>query len=454
MYRTFKILSIVCLLLALFTSNSSPPAGAQTAPPLSGNFRVTLTGFRVNHQTVDDALERDGVGDEVTLIHQVAVIDNLGGFRQLIAPGSFTTPLGQSPPNPARAGGGSPRGGLMTGNGHPTTTPWVVSTPIISGNPPNILFEGSLTQRTNAVLIVPTIWEWDGDRQLQDDYAGKMSGARAAVTGAVRAMINGIRPLTPGSVVMKGSELGVGVTATLGRGFLGLGEPKNRPIGMTELGGGFGFTPQAMVLTFDVAREVARRDAGRGRGVIEVRYIEGDGLLQGDYSLFLKVEDLTYPNPRCEPVTASFRGTAQLTTSHPDKRLRGPFPADMLFNVQFSDCRSVVGIPQFPQITTKPFEVSPGITNVTTVARADNSAGSFNPATGRMTLPITLLMRHSQKLAGESTISLTLSTDGGAPLDNGGNITLVGGGRFRGGILGEQDGRIVVSGRLSPNPRP
>jgi hypothetical protein len=207
----------------------------------------------------------------------------------------------------------------MTGNGHPTTTPWVVSTPIISGNPPNILFEGSLTQRTNAVLIVPTIWEWDGNRQLQDDYAGKMSGARAAVAGAVRAMINGTRPLPPGSVVMKGSELGVGVTATLGRGFLGLGEPKNRPIGMTELGGGFGFTPQAMVLTFDVAREVARRDAGRGRGVVEVRYIEGDGLLQGDYSLFLKVEDLTYPNPRCEPVTASFRGTAQLTTSHPDK---------------------------------------------------------------------------------------------------------------------------------------
>ena len=75
MYRTFKTSVIAFLLIALFTSNSSSPAGAQTAPPLIGNFRVTLTGFRVNHQTVDDALERDGVGDEVTLIHQVAVID-------------------------------------------------------------------------------------------------------------------------------------------------------------------------------------------------------------------------------------------------------------------------------------------------------------------------------------------------------------------------------------------
>jgi hypothetical protein len=454
MYRTFKTAVIGFLLIALSTSNSSSPAGAQTAPPLVGNFRVTLTGFRVNHQTVDDALERDGVGDEVTLIHQVAVIDNAGGFRQLIAPGTFTTPLGQSPPNPARAGGGSPRGGLVTGNGHPTSTPWVVSTPIISGNPPNILFEGSLTQRTNAVFIAPTIWEWDGNRQLQDDYAGKMSGARAAVTSAVRAMINGTRPLTTGSVVMKGSELGIGGTVVLGRGFLGLGEPKNRPIGMTELGDGFGFTPQAMVLTYDVAREVARRDVGRGRGVVEVRYKEGDGLLQGDYSLFLKVEDLTYANPRCEPITASFQGTAQLTTSHPDKRLRGPFPADMHFNVQFSECRSVVGIPQFPAIMTQPFEVTPGVKNVTTVTRTDNSAGSFNPATGRLTVPIALLMHHSYKLAGESTLSLTLSTDGGAPLDNGGNITLTGSGRFRGGILGENDGHIVVSGRLSPNPRP
>jgi hypothetical protein len=329
-----------------------------------------------------------------------------------------------------------------------------LSTPIISGNPPNILFEGSLTQRTNAVLIVPAIFEWDGDRQLQDDYAGKMSAARPAVTSAVRAMINGMRPLTPGSAVMPGAAIGIGTTATLGRGFLGLGEPKNRPIGMTESGDGFGFTPQAMVLTFDVAREVARRDAGRGRGVVEVRYKEGDGLLQGDYSLFLKVEDLTYANPRCEPVTASFRGSAQLTTSHPDKRLRGPFPAEMLFNVQFSECRSVVGIPQFPEIMTKPVEISPQVYNVTNVTRTDNSAGSFNPATGRLTMPMTLQLHNSYKLAGDSTLSLTLSTDGGASLDNGANLTLAGGGRFRGGILDRSEGHIVVSGSLSPNPRP
>jgi hypothetical protein len=454
MYRIFKTLSIACLLIALFTSSSLPPAGAQTPPPLSGLFRVTFTGFKVNHQTYDDVLERDGVGDEVTLIHQVAVIDNAGGFNQLIAPGTFTAPLGQAPPNPARAGSGSPSGGLVTGDGHPTSTPWVVSTPIISGNPPNILFEGMLTQRTNAVVIAPSIWEWDGDKQLQDEYASKMSSARGRITSAVRAMIDGTRPLTPDSALMTGDVVGIGTTVTLGRGPLGLGEPKNRPIGMKVFGDRFGFTPQVMALTYDVAREVARRDVGFGRGVVLVNYSESDGLLQGDYSLFLKVEDMTHPSPACEPITSNFTGIARMTTSYPDMRLSGPFVAGMNFDAQFTECRTVVGIPQFPEIVTQPVPVSPGVDNVTTVRRLDSSAGSFNPATGRLSLPITLLLHNSYTLIGDSTISMTLSTDDGLPVDNSGNITLAGVGVFRGGILDGKEGRIVVIGSFSPNPRP
>jgi hypothetical protein len=37
---------------------------------------------------------------------------------------------------------------------------------------------------------------------------------------------------------------------------------------------------------------------------------------------------------------------------------------------------------------------------------------------------------------------------------DGGNITLAGSRRFRGGVLDGTEGHIVVSGRLSPNPRP
>jgi hypothetical protein len=452
MNRRFRALSIACLLIASLASKSSPTAGAQAPPPLSGLFRVTFTGFKINHQTYDDIFEGDGVGDEVTLIHQVAVIDNTGGFTQLVSPASFTSPLGQKPPNPERAGSGSPTGGLVTGDGHPTSTPWVVTTPIISGNPPNILFEGSITQRTNAVIIAPAIWEWDGDQRLQSDYASKMSDARVSVTSAVRAMIDGTRPLTPDSAMMPGAAVGIGNTVTLGRGFLGLGDPKNRPIGMTALGDNFGFTPKVIALTYDVARELARRDIGFGRGVLLVPYPESDGLLQGDYSLFLKIEDLTSPSATCEPIRSSFSGMAQLTTSHPDKRLAGPFVAGVNFDAQFTECRSVVGIAQFPEIVTQPVDIF-GVSNVTTVRRLDSSAGSFDRMTGRLTMPITLLMHHSYTLIGDSTISLTLSTDEGAPLDNSGNITLAGVGVFRGGILDGIEGRIVVSGRFSPNPR-
>ena len=88
MYRTFKTLFTAFLLAALLTPNLPLPVRAQ-APPLRGNFRVVLTGFRVNHQTADDILERDGAGDEVTFIHKVVMVDNAGGLRQIIGAGSF-----------------------------------------------------------------------------------------------------------------------------------------------------------------------------------------------------------------------------------------------------------------------------------------------------------------------------------------------------------------------------
>jgi hypothetical protein len=94
------------------------------------------------------------------------------------------------------------------------------------------------------------------------------------------------------------------------------------------------------------------------------------------------------------------------------------------------------------------------MTNTTTVTRTDNNAGVFNPATGRLSIPMTLLMRHTHPLAGSSTINIALSTDSGIPHDADGNIVLVGSGHFRGGIFVGQEGRFVVRGALTPNPRP
>src|SRR2546430_14649920 len=59
----FKVLSLAmtCFLSLTFVMLYPATTGAQER----GRFRVTLTGFVVNHETFDDALQRDGTGDEV-----------------------------------------------------------------------------------------------------------------------------------------------------------------------------------------------------------------------------------------------------------------------------------------------------------------------------------------------------------------------------------------------------
>lgn len=51
---------------------------ANAPRPLASSFRVTLNGYRVDHQTRDDALERDGVGDVVSLVLDLATVDSSG----------------------------------------------------------------------------------------------------------------------------------------------------------------------------------------------------------------------------------------------------------------------------------------------------------------------------------------------------------------------------------------
>jgi hypothetical protein len=430
-------------------SDGNPRRSLGPAPvsSLSGNFRVTLTGFRVNHQTKDDRLERDGAGDEVTFIHSVGVVDRAGSFTQLIGTGSVTGTLGQTPPNGRLAGRATPTGGLRTDDTFPTSTPWVITTPVTTGNPPRLLFDGALTQGRDAAVIISSIWEVDGPSSLESGYSDAMARDRASLARIVSRLI----AVPPTSALLPGRALGISNTVTLGRGPLGLGQVDDRPIGMQAIGGNFGFTPQVLVLTYDGARELARRDAGFGRGVIEIRYVD-DQWLEGDYSLFVKVEDMSYASERCAPLTTTFDGEATLTTSHEDPRLR-TFRKHLTFNVEFLECRSVVSIPSLPEISEE-FEVSPGVRNRTDVVRTDSSSGTFDQSSGRLSIPFTIEIRNTHPLAPTSSLSMVLTTDGGAPVSSSGQITLAGGGRFRDGFFNRLEGRLEVTGRLSPNPRP
>ena len=335
----------------LIDDNGNPLTSESTGRPaaLASSFRVTLNGYRVERQTRDDMFERDGVGDEVTLVLGLATIDSEGRFVPRRWGNIFSSLMGQQPRNEIRAGTGSDRGGLITGDGFPTATPWRRLTPLNPGIPPNILFEGELTQGANAALIIPTLFESDNTGALRAAYADALERDRPVMTSTIRRMISSSSPAVPESYVLPGSALGIGNTVTLGHGPLGLGQVDDRPIGMRALEGNFGFTPQALVLTYDGARVLARADFGLGRGVIPVRY-QDDRRLEGDYTLFIQVEELhpVVTGPCAAPLSATFTGTATMTTTN--EHARGPFTSDVRLSLSFEDCRTTLRITEFPPI--------------------------------------------------------------------------------------------------------
>ena len=89
--------------------------------------------------------------------------------------------------------------------------------------------------------------------------------------------------------------------------------------------------------------------------------------------------------------------------------------------VRFSTDHTRVTVIDFPKFTTKPFSTPFG-TNRTTVSLASARPGTFDPATGRVELQVTLHLDQSLDvpLVQEDTdVTLTLTTDGARPLAQG-----------------------------------
>ena len=251
----------------------------------AGRFRVTLTGFTVNQQSSDNILESDGKGDEVYFIIDSARYDGYtdrGGRPSVFAPLSLDTTLRpngnlterqslqsvilgdvnfQNNPPRIRAGSASQVGGLRTGDRYPTNEPWNVSGALRTDRLPMLLWEGELTTERDLVVLIPTIWEWDGGN----------TEMRAAYTDSVNSY------LTTSSKTfwdhIRGQDL------------FGAGD---RPIGLLQNANGW--VPRGLFLTFPTAQRAATTSpSGYGTGVVELRYGHSP---KEDYSIYLKIERL------------------------------------------------------------------------------------------------------------------------------------------------------------------
>lgn len=266
------------------------PAAPATEQTAVGRFRVMLTGFIVNDQTEDNILETDGKGDEVYIVANVAQYD---AYTQEYPDGpAAETTLGSNDPyhgagnvtlsrtlvsdimgdvnnqeNPPRISAGSAgrEGGLKTGNSFPRYAPWAVQGSVNEARPPMLLWEGVLRRGRDLVIIVPTIWEWDG---------GNPAMRRQYEREVVHYLLYATR--TRENHVYTWSLL-------TGTDAFGAGD---RPIGM--LADSRFWFPKGVLLNYDVALRAAAAASPYTRepGSIELRYF-GRG---EDYTLYLKIE--------------------------------------------------------------------------------------------------------------------------------------------------------------------
>ncbi|MGI8497357.1 MAG: hypothetical protein ACR2OG_07235 [Gemmatimonadaceae bacterium] len=153
--------------------DSAPkPPTVTIYPP--GKYRISISGFVVNHETEDDLLQRDGKGDEVYFSAQILKTEN-----GALSSNPLTSRLIQSPvygdrngfPDRIAAGSRSDQGGLQTGDRFQLPAPFV-------------LWEGPIS---GGLLVTPTIWEWDGNsldqRRLELAWQARMKPFGGTILG-------------------------------------------------------------------------------------------------------------------------------------------------------------------------------------------------------------------------------------------------------------------------------
>jgi hypothetical protein len=273
-----KLLSLAMMLLPSLTLIMLDSGKAMAQP--RARFEVTLTRVQVNRQSLENAVEFAGAGDEVSF-SRVAILHNIRTGSRVLSDGlNFTQTYGEQPPNDIRLGNASRRGGLKTGDD--VTLPTPVK-----------LFSEELIQGESAATIIVSVWEMDGPRDLYDHYKDFLDNYRPDMERiALRTLTNS--PQT--SVLLRdwdnsftgGGSGPIATVVTLGDGFLGLGEAKDRPIGMIRQGNTYNFIPKLMILNFDNASRAAQTNQGSGLGVIKISYTD-DQRLAGDYTLYVKI---------------------------------------------------------------------------------------------------------------------------------------------------------------------
>lgn len=260
-----------------------------TSANARGRFRVVLNGFVANNQTWDNALQVDGKDDEVYIESNVRVIDRAGRELQLPSSDRSKT-MGDTNGYDYRikAGSASDRGGIRSGDGFPSNTPWLRRTAAADRDRlPMVLWEGELAANENAVIVIPTIWEWDGGEDMFTGWRRTIAANGAVISGTAVTFISGP---AAGAAVASGLAVALPAASIVLEDIVGVAG--DRPIGTFKEGNKWSFNPKMLALTYEIAQNTIANDSGKGRGIVGVEY-KDDAQLRGNYTLYIQVEQLS-----------------------------------------------------------------------------------------------------------------------------------------------------------------
>lgn len=298
----------------------------------SVRFRVTINGFTCHRATADHILEVDGKGDEIFAGGVTQYFNAVTGERTGTAQRSWSLRAGDINSDDARWGmrvraGSKPGGfgGIQSGDQFPAIEPWKRQAPVDKKTFPLLLTEGVLVKGETAAMIVPSIWEYDGtteEEQQLNNFASTFAQVSvffatnvpfALLTGgasipfvtiANAAAFNEIKQYRGGQPAdnlplfarlnYNLPEFNVIVNKTL------FGDAKDRPIGMEDKGKYFDYSPLGIYLTYENANAIRFSDYGYGLGILPVRF-KDPADMQGDYTLYLQVEVVDGAVPLTNP---------------------------------------------------------------------------------------------------------------------------------------------------------
>jgi hypothetical protein len=270
------------------------PTPTPVATPGQGRYRVSLVGFTSNRATWDNALQIDGKGDEVFASTDVKFLDANGssvvpGLEPSIRSYIYGDVNGQNAPNRRQGGAVSNLGGFGNGNSFPSS-PWAgVPNPNDPPSIPMALWEGSLVQGQNSVIVTPTMWEFDGSNAagaFQAWVSWAQRTASALKDNKTFAEMVGARGVQIADLTVLGAGVALDFQPSV------LGQDGDRPIGMSLEGNRAVFRPKSLALTYDgVEALLAQRVGALPLGVYPLDYRD-DPSWWGDYTLYIKVERL------------------------------------------------------------------------------------------------------------------------------------------------------------------